>query len=99
MPAPALRRARPRPAHRGFEGSDAVSPDGRLLTQSVNAPPPIPLCAGKRVRKPGRKALRAGKQRVLADHRTVAGKQYHVYFVALAKAFDLSAPLARLEAS
>jgi hypothetical protein len=51
------------------------------------------------VRKPGRKALRAGKQRVLADHRTVAGKQYHAYFVALAKAFDLSAPLARLEAS
>jgi hypothetical protein len=36
---------------------------------------------------------------MLPDHRTVAGKQYHAYYTALAAQFDLSGPLGRLEAS
>lgn len=47
----------------------------------------------------GRRALRAGKQRLLPNHRSVEGQRYHAYYAALARTFDLSGPLGRLEAS
>src|SRR5262245_60647386 len=47
---------------------------------------------------PGKRALVAGKPRLLADHRSLDGREYHRAYKALAETFDLRTPLTRMEA-
>src|SRR5262249_23008299 len=46
----------------------------------------------------GKRSLVAGKPRLLADHRSLDGREYHRAYKALAATFDLRTELARMEA-